>query len=169
MKQFLSFLTLLVFGLAACNSGKTNKDAAATDTLAMKDTTHAMPMASADIDPLPEVPADANVFFKNLKQGETVISPLTVEMGVTGMSVDSAGIIRQKSGHFHILIDAEDSIPAGVVIGKDSAHLHFGNAQEKTSLSLMPGKHRLALQFADGLHRSYGGKLATTVSIDVKK
>jgi len=33
----------------------------------------------------------------------------------------------------------------------------------------LPGKHRLTLQFADGLHRSYGSKMATSVNITVKK
>ncbi|MBK8711832.1 MAG: DUF4399 domain-containing protein [Niastella sp.] len=169
MKQVLSFFTLILFGLTACNSGKVDNTASTTDTIAKQDTMHTMPMSNSDVDPLPEVPADAKVFFKNLKEGETVTSPVTVEMGVTGMSVDSAGIVKQKSGHFHILIDAEKFIPAPEVIGKDSTHLHFGNAQEKTSLTLTPGKHTLALQFADGLHRSYGEKLSTTVNIDVKK
>jgi hypothetical protein len=118
--------------------------------------------------PLPEVPADASVSFKNLKDGETVSSPVKVEMAATGISVDSAGAVKPNSGHFHILIDAEDSIPAGVVVGKDSAHLHYGNAQEEATLDLPAGKHKLTLQFADGAHRSYGSKLSSVVNINVK-
>ncbi|MEO6962693.1 MAG: DUF4399 domain-containing protein, partial [Puia sp.] len=68
-----------------------------------------------------------------------------------------------------ILIDAEDSIASGVIVPKDSTHLHFGNAQKEATLTLAPGKHKLALQFADGIHRSYGSKLAATVTINVKK
>jgi hypothetical protein len=39
----------------------------------------------------------------------------------------------------------------------------FGNAQSETELTLKPGKHRISLQFADGVHRSYGNKLNTTI------
>jgi hypothetical protein len=117
---------------------------------------------------LPDVPLGATVFFNNLKDGETVSSPVKVEMGAKNISVDSAGAVKPNSGHFHILIDAEDSIPAGVVIGKDSAHLHYGNAQQEATLTLPAGKHKLALQFADGAHRSYGSKLATSVTVNVK-
>ncbi len=90
-------------------------------------------------------------------------------MGATNIAVDSAGTIRPNSGHFHIIIDAGDSVAAGIVVPKDSTHLHFGNAQKEATISLSPGKHRLALQFADGIHRSYGSKLANAITVDVKK
>jgi hypothetical protein len=57
----------------------------------------------------------------------------------------------------------------GTVIPKDSTHLHFGKAQTETSLTLSPGKHKLTLQLADGLHRSYGSQLATSITVTVKK
>ena len=90
-------------------------------------------------------------------------------MGASGISIDSAGIIKPNSGHFHLLIDAGDSTDIGVAVPKDSTHLHFGNAQKEASLKLAPGKHRIALQFADGVHRSYGSKLASAIDINVKK
>ncbi|MBX5438360.1 MAG: DUF4399 domain-containing protein [Thermoflavifilum sp.] len=124
------------------------------------------PTASAA---LPAVPAGASVFFKNLKDGQVVQNPIHVEMGVVGMQVDSAGLVREGSGHHHLLIDDGDSIPSGQVIPKDSTHLHFGNAQTETDLQLSPGKHKLTLQFADGMHRSYGRQMAATITIEVKK
>jgi hypothetical protein len=168
MKKILSASALVLIVLMSCNSGGGDKTAPATDSAAVKDTSHSsmnMPAVSA----LPEVPADAKVFFINLKDGQTVKSPLKVEMGVSGMSVDSAGAIKPNSGHFHILIDAGDSIASGIVIPKDSAHLHYGNAQKEASITLTPGKHKLTLEFADGAHRSYGSKLAASITVDVKK
>ncbi|MCL6524460.1 MAG: DUF4399 domain-containing protein [Thermoflavifilum sp.] len=117
---------------------------------------------------LPAVPAGAKVFFKNLKDGEVVHSPFTVEMGVEGMQVDSAGPVKPGSGHHHLLIDDGDSIATGEVIPKDSTHLHFGNAQTQVVLNLPPGKHKLTLQFADGMHRSYGSQMATSITVQVK-
>ncbi|MBS1668565.1 MAG: DUF4399 domain-containing protein [Bacteroidetes bacterium] len=118
--------------------------------------------------PLPEVPVGAKVFFKNLKNGETVKSPLKVEFGVEGIALDTAGTIKPASGHHHLLIDAGDSIAAGIVVPKDSTHLHFGKAQTETEIKLTPGEHQLTLQYADGIHRSYGSKLAATIKVKVK-
>jgi hypothetical protein len=124
-------------------------------------------MATSD-NALPEVPADAKVFFRNLKDGQTVTSPVKVEMGATGISVDSAGVVKAGSGHHHILIDAGDSLAAGTTVPSDANHLHFGNAQTEATLDLTPGRHTITLQFADGLHRSYGGRLAASVRVEVK-
>jgi hypothetical protein len=109
------------------------------------------------------------VYFKNLKNGQSVTSPFKVEMGVDGMKVDTAGPVVAASGHFHILVDVGDSIASGQMIMKDSTHLHYGKGQTSTELKLAPGKHTLALEFADGLHRSYGSQMAATVSVTVKK
>jgi Domain of unknown function (DUF4399) len=35
-------------------------------------------------------------------------------------------------------------------------------------VKLTPGKHVLTLQFADGIHRSYGGQMASTINVTVK-
>lgn len=166
MKKILVIPAILLSGLIACNSGNNSETTTTTDSSAT-DTSHAsMDMSSESS--LPAVPDGATVFFKNLKDGQTVSSPVKVEMGANGISVDSAGAVKPNSGHFHILVDAEDSIPAGQVIAKDSSHLHFGNAQQEATLTLSPGKHKLALQFADGAHRSYGNKLDQVISITVK-
>lgn len=168
MKKILIIPAILIFGLISCHSGTGNETTAASDSTSMEDTSHSA-MKMNTVEALPEIPAGARVFFENLKDRQTVSSPVKVKMGVSGISVDSAGAVKPNSGHFHILIDAEDSIASGVVVPKDSTHLHFGNAQKEATLTLAPGKHKLALQFADGIHRSYGSKLAATVTINVKK
>jgi len=174
MKKILSIPAILLIGLVSCNSGSnestpaTDSTAAHTDSTSMPaDTSHNMSMTA--VDELPAIPDGAKVSFKNLKDGESVSSPVKVEMEATKIAVDSAGKIRPASGHFHLLIDAGDSTATGVVVPKDSTHLHFGNAQKEASVKLSPGKHRLALQFADGIHRSYGSKLAKAITVDVKK
>lgn len=167
MKKFLAFPAILLIGLISCNSGNNSETTTSTDSMTTSTDTSSV-MATSPEATMPEVPAGATVYFKNLKTGETVSSPVKVEMGANGISVDSAGTVKPNSGHFHILIDSEDSIPTGVVVAKDSTHLHFGNAQQEATITLPPGKHKLALQFADGAHRSYGSKLDTTITINVK-
>jgi hypothetical protein len=167
--------------LMSCNSGSNEStpgtDSTATsadstsmhDSTSMKTDTSHSSMNMASVDPLPAIPAGAKVSFKNLKDGQTVSSPVKVEMRATKIAVDSASKgVKPASGHFHLLIDAGDSTATGVVVPKDSTHLHFGNAQKEASVPLTPGKHRLAIQFADGIHRSYGNKLADAITVTVK-
>ncbi len=170
MRKFHFLPAALLIAMAACNnagdkaaSSDTTAAAPAKDTMAMSH-----PDSSQAITPLPPVPVGAKVFFKNLKNGETVKSPFKVEMGIDGLKLDTAGAIVAGTGHHHLLIDAGDSIPAGTVVPKDSTHLHFGKAQSSTEVKLAPGTHVLTLQFADGIHRSYGGQLAATIKVTVK-
>jgi hypothetical protein len=170
----IALIPFLLVGLVACNDGGANKEATATDTAAAApantDTMHHHMVDTAQaVAPVPEIPAGAKVFFVNLKNGQKIKSPFKVEMGVSGIALDSAGKLRPASGHHHILIDAGDSLAAGTVVPKDSTHLHFGNAQKEAELKLTPGEHRITLQYADGIHRSYGGKLASSVTVTVQK
>jgi hypothetical protein len=170
MSKFLVIPSIILLALvASCNSGGDSTESK-TDSLVTKtDTSMHHDMNMSSVEPMPEIPAGAKVYFKNLKNGQSVTSPVKVEMGADGIKVDTAGSIVAGTGHHHLLIDAGDSTAAGVVVAKDSTHLHFGKAQTEASIPLTPGKHTLTLQFADGIHRSYGSKLATTVTINVKK
>lgn len=163
----ISIITLLLFvGLTACNNASTNNESTSDSMEATSD--HDMSAASSGAT-MPAAPADARVYFVNLKDGQTVTSPFKVEMGASGISVDPAGTVKEGSGHHHILIDAGDSMARGTTIPSDSTHLHFGKAQTETELTLAPGKHTLTLQFADGAHRSYGSQLASSITVTVKE
>lgn len=167
MKVFLS--AIAIFILAACNNSGNEPEKGSDSTNVMNDTMHKMNMNASAVPAVPDVPSGAKVFFKNLKSGVTISSPFKVEMGVEKMRVDTIGPVVAGSGHFHIFIDAEDSLAVGVVVPTDSSHIHYGKGQKEAELTLTPGKHKLTLQFADGIHRSYGGKLATTVNVVVRR
>ena len=153
---------------AACIACNSNNDKT-TETKEEGHEAHASTATAVEMPAMPEVPANAKFYFANLKDGQTVTSPLKVEMGVDAMHVDTAnGILKPASGHHHILVDI-DSIPTGEVIKKDSVHLHFGMAQTSAEIKLPPGKHSLTLQFADALHRSYGSRLTNKITVDVKQ
>ena len=163
-KLFVSLLA--ISALIACNNKSDEKTTENKDSMShdMHSTT-----TNVEMPPMPEVPANARVFFANLKDGQTVTSPVKVEMGVEALSVDTAnGKLKPASGHHHILVDM-DSIARETVIPKDSVHLHFGNAQTSAEVKLSPGKHSLTLQFADALHRSYGSRLTSKVTLNVKQ
>jgi len=163
MKSF--FITAIAAVLLiACNNSEDKKTEEGHEGHSSASTA-----TSVEMPAMPEVPANAKVFFGNLKDGQVVTSPLKVEMGVEAMHVDTAnGILKPASGHHHILVDI-DSITTGEVIKKDSVHLHFGNAQTSAEIKLPPGKHSLTLQFADAMHRSYGSRLTSKITVEVKQ
>jgi hypothetical protein len=122
---------------------------------------------------LPAVPAGAKVMFLEPVDGAKIEGPLEngkvavhVKMGAEGIVIKPAGAVEAGSGHHHILVDAEPGA-SGSVVPKDEQHLHFGQGQTEATLALTPGEHTLRLQLADGIHRSYGPQLSTSIKITV--
>ncbi|HTA82424.1 MAG TPA: DUF4399 domain-containing protein [Bacteroidia bacterium] len=107
------------------------------------------------------------VYFVNLKDGDKVKSPVIIQMGVTGMTVEPAGAVNEGKGHYHLIIDGSYT-EKGQMVPKDSTHIHFGKGQTVDTLKLSPGQHTLTLQFADGMHMSLGKEWSKTITITVE-
>jgi len=120
--------------------------------------------------------AGAKQYFVNLKDGDTVSSPVTVIFGLSGMGVAPAGIDKANTGHHHILINRaplgqgeggadefKDSIPA------DENNVHFGGGQTEKTLELAPGKYTLQLVLGDKDHIPHNPPVSSKViNITVK-
>ncbi len=104
-------------------------------------------------------PPGARQYIFNLKNGDTVSSPVLVIFGLRGMGVAPAGVDKPNTGHHHILLDrppvgqgedgAEEfnnSLPA------DENNIHFGGGQTETMLELAPGEHTIQLLLGDKDH-----------------
>lgn len=98
-------------------------------------------------------PADAKVYFINLKDGDTVTSPVHIKFGLSGMGVAPAGVEKENTGHHHLIInekiegeELEYGIPA------DEQHVHFGGGQTEATLDLPTGTHTLQLVLGDWSH-----------------
>lgn len=111
--------------------------------------------------------AASKVRFAKPANNEVVAQTFDVEFAVEGMTEAKAGVLKEGTGHHHIIIDGK-GIAKGEVIKKDDNHKHFGDASTKAQLTLKPGKHTLTLQFADGLHKSYGEEYSSTITVNVK-
>ena len=109
----------------------------------------------------------SKVHFIKPKEGEVVSQTFNVEFGVEGMTVAKAGNLKEGTGHHHLIIDGK-SIAKGQVVPKNETHIHFGDAATSTTVTLKPGKHTLTLQFADGIHKSYGEEYSATINVEVK-
>jgi len=165
--KYLFTTAIVAASLIACNSN----DDKTTETKEAGHDAHASTTAAVEMPPMPEIPANAKVYFVNLKDGQTVTSPLKFEMGVENLQVDTAnGMLKPASGHHHLLIDVDSIATETIVPPTDSVrHIHFGKAQTSGEVILTPGKHTLVLQFADALHRSYGSKLTSKITVEVKQ
>ena len=108
-----------------------------------------------------------SVHFITPTDGAMVSSEFQVKMGVKGIAVEPAGKLMDGTGHHHLIIDGHP-IEAGKAVPADATHLHFGKGQTETTLKLAPGPHTLTLQFADGLHQSYGPEMSATITVTVK-
>ncbi len=110
---------------------------------------------------------DQGVDFVDLKDGDVVASPFKVKFAVTGMTVSPAGDTSINTGHHHLLINAE-GVAAGQVVPADERHIHFGKGQTETLVTLPSGQYTLTLQFANGLHQSYGEMMRKSIHVTVK-
>jgi hypothetical protein len=122
---------------------------------------------------VPAVPAGAKVSFIEPSDGAKIEGPLVdgkvkvaVKMGAENIAVKPAGAIEAGTGHHHLLVDVEPGAK-GEVVGADEQHIHYGKGQTEAEIALAPGEHTLRLQFADGIHRSYGSELSATSKITV--
>ncbi|MCV0426837.1 MAG: DUF4399 domain-containing protein [Roseibium sp.] len=107
-------------------------------------------VAGAGETPAPE---GAELYFINVKDGDTVTNPVTIQFGLKAMGVAPAGTEKENTGHHHLLIneslegeELNEPIPA------DDQHIHFGGGQTETTLDLPPGTHTLQLVLGDWTH-----------------
>ena len=102
---------------------------------------------------------DAELYFVNLEDGQTVTSPVRINFGLRGMGVAPAGTEAEMTGHHHLLIDrpplgeGEDgALELENGIPSDENHMHFGGGQTETTIELAPGQHTLQLVLGDAGH-----------------
>jgi hypothetical protein len=122
---------------------------------------------SAAAEPMEEESTMSGVYFVDLEDGAVVSSPVIVNMGVRGMEIEPAGAINEGKGHHHIIIDGS-FLPAGETIPANETNIHYGKGQTADTLALAPGQHTITLQFANGVHASFGEEWSKTITITVE-
>ena len=95
-------------------------------------------------------PEGAKAYFVDLKDGDTISSPVLIRLGLTEqMGIAPALADWPDTGHFHLLIDVNPPNP-NKPISKKHLHLHLGQ-MEKT-VDLKQGKHTLQIVMGDYAH-----------------
>ena len=93
----------------------------------------------------------SKVFIIQPKNGDVVDKTFEVIFGIEGITLAPAGTYENNTGHHHLIIDAE--FPAlSFPTPASENYVHFGNGQDRTLLTLGPGKHSLQLLLGDGNH-----------------
>lgn len=109
-----------------------------------------------------------SVAFIEPVDGAVVSGLFKLKFAVSGMEVRPAGDVIPNTGHFHLLIN-KGSVPPGTAIPfLDYEQIHYTQGQTETQFFLPPGAYKLTLQFADGVHHSYGPGMSRTIGITVK-
>ncbi|MEM8698585.1 MAG: DUF4399 domain-containing protein [Pseudomonadota bacterium] len=98
-------------------------------------------------------PEGAEVYFINLKDGDTLTNPVTIKFGLKGMGVAPAGTEADSTGHHHLIInEAIEGDELNEPIPLDDNHRHFGGGQTEVTLDLPAGEHTLQLVLGDWSH-----------------
>jgi hypothetical protein len=161
----LSLIASFAVVLAACSPESENAPPTAAPPAAAPPAAPAAPAPSLARKPSP---AGARVYIISPRDGETVSSPVRIVFGLAGAGVAPAGIVKENTGHHHLLIDTALP-PLDLPIPADATHVHFGGGQTETTVMLMPGRHTLQLLLADELHVPHDPPLISdVVTIDVQ-
>ncbi|MDQ6954485.1 MAG: DUF4399 domain-containing protein [Mariprofundaceae bacterium] len=107
------------------------------------------------------------VYFVMPSNASTHQGEVHLVMAVNGMAVQKAGVLKEGTGHFHVIVDG-GFVAKGSPVAKNATHIHFGKGQVEAKLELPDGEHTLTLQFADGHHISYGAAWSQTVRVNIK-
>lgn len=104
--------------------------------------------------PRTKAPAGVELYFITPTDGAMVGHEVTVRFGLKGMGVAPAGMVKENTGHHHLLVDTELP-PSDRPIPNDDHHKHFGGGQTETMIRLTPGDHTLQLLFGDAAHMPF--------------
>lgn len=101
-------------------------------------------------------PEGAEVYFISPQDGDTVESPVRIQMGLRGMGVAPAGVEMDNTGHHHLLVNKPlDEVDLDASLPFSDHEQHFGGGQTEGELELEPGEHTLQLLFMDYRHISF--------------
>ncbi len=157
MKRLFALFAVLALLLVACNGADNDVDAPEEEDAAYS---------------LEQQPDDAQASFVSPQDGDTVSSPLTVELEAEGIELAPAGAPVVGEGHLHVMTDPPGCYDTGEIIPGPSdeaeadGHFHLGDGSESREIDLEPGTYDLCVQLADGPHTAFGQTETITVTVE---
>lgn len=99
-----------------------------------------------------EAPENAEVYFIQPLDGQTVSNDVKIVFGLKNMGVAPAGTDKKNTGHHHLLIDTDTMPDLTKPLPATDKIKHFGGGQTETAVTLSPGKHTLQLLLGNYAH-----------------
>jgi hypothetical protein len=116
-----------------------------------------------------ESPENAELYFIQPINGETVKRNFVVKFGLKNMGVAPAGTDRKNTGHHHLLIDTDVPLDMTKPLPATNKIKHFGGGNTETEISLSPGKHTLQLILGNHVHIPHNKPvISKIITIEVK-
>jgi hypothetical protein len=114
---------------------------------------------------------DAEASFVSPADGDTVASPVAVELAAEGAELAPAGEPAVGEGHLHVLVDigcydGGEVIPGPSDEDEAEGRFHLGDGSDAREIDLEPGTYELCVQLADGVHQAFGATETITVTVE---
>jgi hypothetical protein len=157
MSRFLALLAAIALVLAGCANGDDDgADETETDDGAYS---------------VEQQPDDAQASFVSPADGDTVSSPMTVELAADGVDLTAAGAPAVGEGHLHVMADigcydAGELIPGPSDEDEAEGRFHLGDGSDSREIDLEPGTYELCVQLGDGVHSAFGQTETITVTVE---
>jgi hypothetical protein len=118
-----------------------------------------------------EQPDDAAAMLEQPADGDTVSSPVPVEMAAEGVDIVPAGAPEVGEAHLHVIVDTGcvetgELIPGPSDEATADGYIHFGDGSTSGEIDLEPGEYELCVQLADGVHRAFGETQVIQITVE---
>jgi hypothetical protein len=161
MRRILPLLAVLLLVLAACGDDADDGVDEADDPAATED---------GDYD-VGDQPDDAAASFVSPSDGDSVPSPVEVELAADGIELTEAGEPAVGEAHLHVMadvgcVDDGELIPGPSDEDEADGYFHLGDGSTERELDLEPGTYELCVQLADGFHVAFGETETIEVTVE---
>lgn len=154
----LSLTTALAFGLVACSGGEPPAEGGGQ---AAPEATQAAQPSQAPMQVMITSPTEGAV----LPPG-----PVHITLEVRGLTIVPAGDETPRSGHHHLIVDADLPPLDAPIPSVEGKYIHMGAAQTEYDLTgLQPGEHTVIALVGDFAHVPLDPPVADTVHFVIRE
>ena len=151
-------MAVLAVAFVACGDDEDEEEEATPTTAEEIET------PEATVGETPEAAASVQIVAP--AEGDTVTSPVTLEVSASGVTIYPASDAVEGAAHFHAFVDQEATAEGEVMPQDTEGIFHFGT--ETYDLELEPGEHTVTVVLGDNTHVRLAGVPEATVAFTVE-
>jgi hypothetical protein len=167
MRRVLSLLVVPLLLLTACDDADDTTD----DADEVEEVEEVDDADDGDGDYSIEDQPDAAATFVSPSDGDTVGSPVEVELAADGVELTEAGAPAAGEAHLHVMadigcVDDGELIPGPSDEHEEEGYFHLGDGSDSRELDLEPGTYELCVQLGDGVHIAFGETETIEITVE---